>query len=369
MANSFQPVRIGIVGCGNISGIYFENLTKFAGTEVVAAADLDVSRAEAAAAKYRVPNALTVDALLAHPDIEIVVNLTIPAAHAEVARAAVAAGKHVYNEKPLTIAPEDAHALLFEAAERGVRVGGAPDTFLGGAHQTARAAIARGDIGEPIGAHAFMLCHGHESWHPAPEFYYKAGGGPMLDMGPYYLTDLVQLMGPIRRVAGSARITFPTRTITSQPKAGTVVEVETPTHIAGIMDFQNGAIGEITTSFDVWHAVLPPISIYGTEGSMLVPDPNGFGGEVKLRAKGQAEWHVVPNVHMFNGNDRGIGVLDMGVAIREGRPHRASGDLAAHVLSVMTSFGASSDAGTHLEVAHLHAAPAPLGADELAPYL
>ncbi len=360
-----SPLKIGIVGCGNISGIYFDNLGKFTATTIVAVADLDLDRAKQAAEKNGVPLALSPDELIAHPDVDLVLNLTIPKAHSTVAQAAVENGKHVYNEKPLTVDLADAQKLLQTAKEKGVRVGGAPDTFLGGGHQTARAAIDRGDIGEPIGSHAFMLCHGHESWHPSPEFYYERGGGPMLDMGPYYLTALANMIGSIKRVTGSTRITFPTRTITSQPKNGKVIEVETPTHIAGIMDFENGAVGEITTSFDVWHSKVPSILVYGTEGSLIVPDPNGFGGEVQIRVKGQKEWETVPNIHGFNGNSRGVGVLDMAIAIRDGRPHRASGELAGHVLEVMHAFEKSSTESRHVQLSSELARPAALGETEL----
>jgi len=338
------------VGCGNISGIYFKNLGEFAETEIVACADLDLSRAMEAAAKNGIPKALDPESLLNDPEVDLVLNLTVPKAHGSVALAAVNAGKHVYNEKPLTIERSDAKALLERAEAKGVRVGCAPDTFLGGAHQTCRAIIDEGMIGEPVACHAFMLCHGHESWHPSPEFYYEIGGGPMLDMGPYYLTALINLMGSIRRVTGSTRITFPSRTITSQPKAGKVIEVEAPTHYAGIMDFASGAVGEITTSFDIWSHKLPLISIYGTEGSMIVPDPNGFGGEVFVRTRQSSDWELVPNRFGFTENARGVGVRDIALAIAEGRPHRASGALAYHVLDAMHGFDDASKQGTHIEL-------------------
>ena len=361
-----EPLRVGIVGCGNISGIYFHNLGRYRSTEVVAVADLDLDRAKAAAEKNGVGLTLSPDELIAHQDVELVLNLTIPKAHGSVAIAALQNGKHVYNEKPLAIELSEAEEMLRLAAEHGLRVGGAPDTFLGGGHQTCRDLIDQGVIGEPIAAHAFMLCHGHESWHPSPEFYFERGGGPMFDMGPYYLTALVNMIGPIRRISGSTRITFPTRTITSQPKQGKVIEVETPTHIAGSMDFGNGAIGQITTSFDVWHSQVPSILVYGTEGSMIVPDPNGFGGEIKVRNKGASEWEVAPITHGFAGNDRGVGVLDIAYAIRENRDHRASGALAGHVLEAMHAFHTSSDEGRHVELASRPDRPALLSADAYA---
>jgi predicted dehydrogenase len=195
-----------------------------------------------------------------------------------------------------------------------------------------------------------MMGRGHESWHPSPEFYYERGGGPMLDMGPYYVTALIHLLGGVRRVTGSARISFPTRTITSQPKFGKVVTVETPTHIVGIMDFASGTIGEITTSFDVMHASLPPITVFGSEGTLAVPDPNGFGGPVRVRRKGDEEWSAIPLAHGFAENSRGLGVLDMAYAIRKGTPHRASGALAFHALDVMHAFTDASEAGRHIDI-------------------
>lgn len=360
-----NPLRIGIVGCGNISGIYFKNLGSYRSTEVVACADLDVERAKSIGAENGVFG-MSTDDLVAREDVDLVLNLTVPKAHSEVALKAIESGKHVYNEKPLTISREDGRRLLELAAGKGLRVGCAPDTFLGGGLQTCRALIDSGAIGDPVAAHAFMLCHGHESWHPSPEFYYEEGGGPMFDMGPYYLTALVSLMGPIRRISGSTRITFPERTITSEPKKGKVIEVETATHIAGIMDFASGAIGEITTSFDVWHAKLPCISIYGTEGSMIVPDPNGFGGEIFVRGKSGKDWDLMPLTHGFAENARGLGVLDIAHAIAENRPHIASGELAYHVLDAMHAFDESSKAGRHIELESTAKQPRALAPDAYA---
>jgi predicted dehydrogenase len=355
-----QPVKIGIVGCGNISGIYFKAGKTFPILDIVACADLDLERARARAKEHGVPKACTTEELLADPEIEIVVNLTIPNAHYSVCKAALEAGKHVHVEKPLSITREQGQELLVIAQAKGLRVGSAPDTFLGGGLQTCRKLIDDGAIGEPVAATAFMLCHGHESWHPDPEFYYKVGGGPMFDMGPYYLTALVALMGPIQNVVGSARITFPERTITSQKKYGTKVEVEVPTHVAGIMNFASGAIGTITTSFDVWHHKHTCIEIYGTEGSMIVPDPNGFGGPVQIRRPGEDSWTEVPLTHGFAENSRGIGVADIAYAIQSGRAHRASGALAYHVLEAMHGFHDSSNAGQTYVMQSVCERPAPL---------
>lgn len=355
-----QPVKVGIVGCGAISGIYLKNSHILEMIDVVACADLLLDRAKARAEEYGIPKACTVDELLADPEIEIVVNLTIPKAHAEVALEAVRAGKSVYNEKPLTVEREDGRLLLREAKERGVLVGGAPDTFLGAGLQTCRKLVDDGWIGEPVAATAFMLSHGHESWHPDPVFYYKRGGGPMFDMGPYYLTALVNLIGPVARVTGSTRITFPERTITSKPKYGQTIIVETPTHIAGVMEFASGAIGTIVTSFDVWGGNVPHIEIYGTEGTLSVPDPNHFGGPVRVRRAGEREWTEVPLTHGYSENSRGLGVADMAYALRTGRPHRASGELAYHVLDIMHAFHDAAAGGVHVRLESTCQRPAPL---------
>ena len=351
--------KVGVVGCGNISSAYLSIAKRWEIIEIAAVADLVTERAQAQAEEYEIPKVCSVEEMLADPEIEIILNLTIPIAHAEVALAALEAGKHIYNEKPLAISREDGQRIVALAAEKGLRVGGAPDTFMGAGIQTCRKLIDDGWIGEPIGAAAFMLCHGHESWHPDPEFYYKAGGGPMFDMGPYYLTALVSLIGPVKRVSGSTRITFPERTITSEGKYGQQIEVDVPTHIAGIMDFANGAIGTITTSFDVWAAELPRIEIYGTAGSLSVPDPNGFGGPVRVQ-RASGSWTEMPLTHGNDENSRSIGVADMAYGVRSGRPHRANGELTFHVLDLMHAFHEASDSGTRVELGSTCERPAPL---------
>ncbi|MBP6963883.1 MAG: Gfo/Idh/MocA family oxidoreductase [Armatimonadetes bacterium] len=354
-----KPTKVGIIGCGNISGIYFQAGRTFEILDIVASADIIPERAKAKAEEYGC-GAITVEDVLADPSIEIIINLTIPIAHASVAQKAVEAGKSVYNEKPLTITREDGRKLLDTAKAKGVLVGCAPDTFMGGGIQTCRKLIDDGWIGKPIGATAFMMCHGHEGWHPDPEFYYKAGGGPMFDMGPYYLTALVNLMGPVKRVTGATRITFPERVIGSEPKRGQVIKVDVPTHVVGVMDFASGAVGNIITTFDVWAAELPRIEIYGTEGTLSVPDPNSFGGPVRVRREGANEWSDVPLTHGYAENSRGVGVADMAYSIRSGRPHRASGDLAYHVLDVMHAFHDASNQGKHIMLESTVAQPAPL---------
>jgi predicted dehydrogenase len=355
-----SPIPVGIIGCGNISAIYLENGKLLEPFEIVAVADIEMDRARARAEEYGVPRACTVDELLADPQIQIVINLTIPAAHAEVALQVLGAGKSVYNEKPLSVQREDAQRLLALAREKGLRVGCAPDTFLGGGIQTCRKLIDDGWIGEPVAAVAFMPSHGPESWHPNPYFFYQVGGGPMFDMGPYYLTTLVTLLGPVRRVTGSARITFPERTITSQYNYGDKIQVNTATHIAGVMDFASGAVGTIITSFDIWGANLPRIEIYGSQGSLSVPDPNTFDGPVRIRRAGAQEWSDVPLTHGFTKNSRGLGVADMASAIRNGRPHRANGELAYHVLDLMHAFHDASREDRHIKIESSCERPAPL---------
>lgn len=353
-------IKVGIIGCGNISGIYFQAGRTFEILDIVACADLIPERAEAKATEFNIPKACSVEELLADPEIQIVVNLTTPEAHAEICLRALEAGKSVHVEKPLAITREDGRKILGLAKSKGLLVGSAPDTFLGGGLQTCRKLLDDGWIGEPVGATAFMMCHGHESWHPAPEFYYKIGGGPMFDMGPYYLTALVSLFGPVKRVTGATRITFPERTITSAPKYGTKITVDVPTYVVGIMDFASGAIGTIITTFDVWASQLPRIEVYGTEGSMSVPDPNGFGGPVLVRRKDSSEWREVPLTHGYANNSRGIGVADMAYSLLSGRKHRANGDMAYHVLDLMHGFHDASDSGKHYELQSTCERPEPL---------
>jgi predicted dehydrogenase len=358
-----ESTKVGIIGCGNISDIYCEAGKKFDILEIVACADLDLVRAQAKAEKYNIPKACSTAELLANPDVDIVINLTIPQAHAKIGFAAIEAGKSVYNEKPLTISREDGARLLEIAKNKGVRVGGAPDTFLGAGLQTCRKLIDDGEIGQPVAATAFMMGHGHESWHPDPEFYYKIGGGPMFDMGPYYLTALVSMLGSVRQVTGSTRITFPERTITSQPKYGQKITVDVPSHVVGILDFANGAIGTIITSFDVWFAELPRIEIYGTEGTLSVPDPNTFGGPVRIRKAGEREWREVPLAYGYAENSRGLGVADMAHAQRSGRSHRANGEIAFHVLDIMHAIHEASAAKQHIELQSRCHRPAPFPLD------
>lgn len=350
--------RIGIVGCGAISGIYFQNLAKLEGVEVVACADLDLRRCGEVGDRHGVPSA-KVEEILSDPSIDLVVNLTVPKAHHEVSLLALRSGKHVYSEKPLAIDLQHGRELLEEASARGLRIGCAPDTFLGAALQTCRKIIDDGTIGRPLAANGFMLCHGHESWHPSPQFYYECGGGPLYDMGPYYLTALVSLLGPATQVVGMAQTSFETRTITSRPRSGEVIDVETPTHLVSVARFEVGAIAQLTTSFDVWASELPCLEIYGTEGSLSIPDPNGFGGSVRVRGSKDREWSEAPLVAGCAENGRGLGVWDMARAIEEGRPHRASGEMAFHVLEIIEGTHVSDREGRHVNLSTHPARPAP----------
>lgn len=358
MAN--KKARIGIIGAGVISGIYLEAPKKFDILENAAIADIDLPRAQAKAEQYGVPKACSVEELLADPNIDIVINLTIPAVHAQVSLSALEAGKSVYSEKPLATTREDAAKLLKVAANKGLRIGCAPDTFLGAGLQTCRKLIDDGWIGQPLAASAFMLGAGPEKWHPDPEFFFQPGAGPLFDMGPYYLTALVSLLGPISRVTGSAQAVRTERTVTSQPKFGTKIKVNTPSHVAGVLDFEGGIVGTLITSFDAWYNGLPPIEIYGTEGTLSVPDPNTFGGPVKVRRAGAEGWSEIPFSHNYPANSRGLGVADMAYAIQSGRKHRASGDLAYHVLDTMQSILDSSKEEKHIRLSSQVDRPAPL---------
>lgn len=356
-----EKIKVGIVGCGNISGIYLKNLSGlFHNTQIHAVCDLDRERAEAAAKEYGIPHVFTYEEMLKCEDIRIIVNLTTPKGHFEICKDALLAGKNVYVEKPLSLSPEEGNELNRLAKEKGLLLGGAPDTFLGGGIQTCRKLIDDGNIGNIIGATAFMMCHGHESWHPDPEFYYRSGGGPMFDMGPYYLTALVSLIGPAKTVAGMTAINFKERTITSEKKFGKVINVEVPTHIAGTVQFENGAIAAMITSFDVWGSTLPRIEIYGSTGTIIVPDPNTFGGSVLIKTYFSGAFQEVPHTHIYTDNSRGIGVADMAYCISEGGKNRANGEMANHVLEIMHAFHTSSDKKSFVDLTTTCERPAPL---------
>jgi len=355
-------VKVGVIGCGAISAAYFTGCQAFDILEIVACADINLQVAHAAAERFGIPRVYSVDEMLHAPDIQLVINLTIPQAHAAVNQAVIAAGKHVYCEKPFAVTREEGLQTLAAAEERGVLVGCAPDTVLGGGVQTCRALIDNGVIGTPVAAVAFMMNHGPEGWHPNPGFYYQVGGGPMFDMGPYYLTTLVTLLGPIKRVTGANRMSFPERVATSKARFGERIKVEVPTHVGGLLEFEQGPIATIITSFDVWHTDLPRIEIYGSEGSLSVPDPNTFGGVVQVRRADDGAWTEVPLSHRDDVG-RGIGVADMAYALVSGRPHRANGALAYHVLDAMHAFHDAAASGQHINLQSTCSQPAalPLG--------
>ncbi|MFC4586336.1 Gfo/Idh/MocA family protein [Sphaerisporangium corydalis] len=356
---STGPVGVAVVGAGAISEAYLRNLTSFPDVRVVGVADIDAERAEAKARAHDVPAWGDVGTILAIPEAEIIVNLTVPAAHSAVATAALRAGKHVYGEKPLVLDPGEGEKLLAEAASRGLLVGNAPDTFLGAGLQSAKRALASGLIGTPIAANAVMQSPGPEPWHPNPEFFYQPGAGPVFDMGPYYLTTLVAMLGPVSKVVATARQARTTRVIGSGPKLGTSFGVEVPTHVMALLDFTGGASASATFSFDS-PASVTMIQIIGTEGMLSLPDPNTFVGPLKVRATGDSEWRELPISGTTTG--RGLGVVDMARALRGGPPHRASGTLALHVLEAMTALIESAGLGGFRHLSTTTAEPEPLPA-------
>ncbi len=354
-----NKVGIGIIGCGNISGAYLKAMASFPILDIRGVADMNADMAKSRAEEFNL-RARGVEDLLCDPEIEIIVNLTVPKAHVEVALRSLDAGKHTYSEKPLGVTFAEGKRLADAAKAKNLRIGAAPDTFLGGSHQTARTLIDQGVLGKPVGGTATFMCPGHERWHPNPAFYYETGGGPMLDMGPYYVTDLVNLFGPVAKVAGFAFSPRKERIITSEPRNGEVIPVEIATHVTGAMAFENGAIVQIGMSFDVAGHRHVPLELYGTEGTLIVPDPNYFGGDVELLKKGGEFEHQDLTSPYSDGNYRSIGVADMAHAIRSNRPHRANGDLALHVLEVMEAFQSASDTGTTIAITTPVDRPAPL---------
>lgn len=356
-----RKIGVGIIGCGNISQTYFNGAKLFEVLEIVACADIHTAAAEAKA-KENGCKVQTVDELLANPYIQLVINLTIPAVHAKVSLAALEAGKHVHSEKPLAVSLEDGARILQTAKAKGLLVGCAPDTFLGGGYQTCRKIIDDGWIGRVVGGTAFMMSRGPEGWHPNPAFFYEVGGGPMFDIGPYYITALVHLLGPVKRVSAIATKAFETRMATSKEQFGKLLPVQVPTHYSGTLEFHSGAVITVTISFDVYKHGHPPVELYGTEGSLKAPDPNTFGGPVELWTSATKEWRAQAFSHPYLTNVRSIGVADLAYSILSGgkRPHRASGALAYHVLEVMHAFERSSSSGQAVVIESKPERPAPL---------
>ena len=355
-------MNVGVLGCGVISRVYLERLTSFDHMKVVACADMLQERAAARAEAFGVPMTCTPEELVAHPDVDVVVNLTIPAVHAALTGAALDAGKHVYSEKPIALTRADAQTLVDQAGANGVLLGSAPDTFLGAGLQTCRALIDAGAIGEPVAATALRMGPGPEAWHPDPAFLYQRGAGPLFDVGVYDVTALVALLGPVRRVSGSARKTHATRTIGSEPLRGSTIDVEVPTHVAATLDMAAGPVVTLVSSFDV-AAPRGLIEVYGTEGTISVPDPNTFGGVVRVQRRGEGEAAEAPIRHRIDTQARGVGVADLVQAVAERRAPRASGAMALHVVDVMQSICEASDTDTAVALGTTCERPASLPED------
>lgn len=365
---------IGIIGCGNISAAYMKLAPLFKGIEVRACADKNMEAAEVRAGEYGL-RAETVDDLLMADDIDIVVNLTIPAAHYEISKQILEAGKHSYSEKPFVLTLEEGEALSKLAEKKGLRVGSAPDTFLGGAHQLARAAIDEGAVGRVTGGTCHVMSFGMEHWHPNPDFFFQPGGGPILDLGPYYLTDLVQFLGPVKAVAAMTGMGRPTRTISNGPRDGEDIPVETPTNIHALLEFDSGAIVTLGASWDVKAHRHKNIELYGLDGSLYVPDPNFFGGEV-IFATPDSEEVLEERGHPFGVNNmedgrgtpranyRCAGLADMAHAIDSGRPHRCSLELATHVVEVMTAILKAGESRAWIEMSTTCDRPEALGPED-----
>jgi len=353
-------INVGVIGCGAISEAYFNASKKFASMKIVAVADMRPEAAKAAADKYGY-RAMTVKALLSDPQIEAVLNLTIPAAHAKVNESILKAGKHAYTEKPFALDRVSGKRVMALAKKMKLQVGGAPDTFLGGSHQTCREMIDKGVIGKVTAGMALMLCHGHESWHPNPSFYYLKGGGPLFDMGPYYITALVNMLGPVKRVAAICNRAQDERIATSPALKGKKLPVKTDTHHSATLEFASGAVVTLVTSFDMWKGGGCFIELHGTKGSLRVPDPNCFGNEIMICKPGETDWKPTPITHGYTDNMRSIGLADMCRSLTDpATPARCGGDLVFHVLDVMCAVEESSKTGRHIKMQSTCARPAPL---------
>ena len=378
MRDSVKPLRVGLIGTGRISDIYLKNCAEFDGLDIVACGSLNMRESQARAAGFGVPRVASPEEIISASGVDAILNLTVPAAHADVSLAALGAGKHVYSEKPFVTDLVDGRRILDLAASGGLLVGNAPDTFLGGRWQTVRKLLDQGTIGDPIGVAAFVPTHGVERHHPNPDFYYAIGGGPLLDLGPYYLAAMIFCLGPIARVAGMARKTFPYRMIENGPRRGEMIPVEADTHCLSLIEFENGVIGQMMVSFDVWESETPRLEIYGKEGTVCIPDPdpgdgaNVFQGPVWVRTratsrwtmrprpKAPADWATAENTHGLNFNARGVGLAELAQAVLEGREPRASGALGLHICEVMQGMLDSPGLGRFVEIASTCARPAML---------
>lgn len=369
-----DKLGIGIIGCGNISAAYLRLAPLFKGLEVRAVADMNMDAAKARAEEFNT-KAQSVDDLLANKDVDVVINLTIPDAHFAVSMRAIEAGKHVYSEKPLTLTVADGIALRDAAAKRKLAVGCAPDTFLGGAHQQARAILDEGRIGTVTAAVAAVQNHGPEGWHPNPFFFFLPGAGPMLDLGPYYVANLINFLGPVKRVGALTSSQTPTRTVGSGALAGQSIPVKTPTNIHALLEFHSGATVQLSTSWDVWHHKRNHFELYGTEGTLYVPDPNFFGGTVEVAGRDGKLVTVEPWAHPFgvinqhhNGRDlanyRTAGLADMVQALMAGRDARCSLERTLHGVEVMTAALKSGETGQFVTLETTCTRPAALSPAE-----
>jgi predicted dehydrogenase len=367
------PVRVGVVGCGNISDVYLLNAPRFHDIVITACADLNSTAAERRAERYAI-DARSVEELLKSDDVDIVLNLTIPEAHAQVSLRALDAGKHVYSEKPMATTVSDGVAILAAAKAKGLRVGAAPDTVLGASVQEARAVIDSGAIGKPLTGVAAVMSHGMEHWHPNPSFFFRPGAGPVFDMGPYYLSALVTLLGPVASVLATGQIGFEERTVTTpgSPAQGQSIKVETLTNVHALLDFASGAHVTFLASWDVWKHSMPPIELHGQKASLRLPDPNWFGGDLLIAGKDE-DWRTIhtdsktfgkknwPATTAKFANDRGLGLADMARAIVDKRAHRANGEVALHVLAVMAGILEAAKEGRRAEISQACDRPSPLG--------
>jgi len=362
-----RKIRIGFVGVGCISGIYLKNITHlFREIEIIGVCDLIRERAEKAVAEYAIPKLYNdMYELFNDPDVDIVLNITRPYEHYEVTKQALLHGKHVYSEKPLAPDLEQARELFHLAEEKGLYLGGAPDTFMGAGLQTARQMIDNGFIGQPIGAAAHMISRGPESWHPDPESFYRYGGGPMLDMGPYYTTALVNMLGRVEAVSGMAQMSYPTRPILSEPKYGNWMDVSVPTYVMGQLKFASGAVGSLFTTFDVSYEKGCKLEIYGSEGTLILPDPNTFGGPLQIIRGRNKEIIDLPLLYNYPENSRGLGLADMAKAIQTGRKHRAGSQQQLHVVETMLGILKSSEEGKWIDIESDYERPALLKRDGL----
>jgi predicted dehydrogenase len=369
-----KELGVGIIGCGNISTTYFSLSPLFKGLKVLACADLNVQAAQARAEEYGV-KAQTIDELLANDEIDVIVNLTIPDAHFPVSKAILEAGKHVYSEKPLVLTLEQGEELRSIAKAKNLSVGCAPDTFLGGAHQLARKYVDEGGIGRITSGASYVMSPGMEMWHPNPDFFFLPGGGPILDLGPYYIANLINLIGPVKRVGAMTSMASETRTITSQPRSGETIPVKTPTTIQAILEFVSGATVTLTASWDVWSHRHANMELYGTDGSLYVPDPNFFGGVVEASGRDKEIKPLEAWDHPFGisnqespqgprANYRTAGLADMAMAIIEGRDARCSLDRTLHGVDVMTSILKSGEEGRFIDLTTTCTQPAALGIEE-----